>query len=286
LSRQDLSPSSTLLTSRFEMLSTVVVHGRGASACIDPGYFPDELEIIRAVLLEGRRPLQLFICTHSDFDHVLLPPAMDGCEALLQEESRRVDPAAVEEECSRWDASLQVRRDPPMRFPPRIRMFSTRLDLSGEGLELLAVHAPGHTADSAVVIHLEERWAHAGDMLSDREFPFAQHSPSVYLDTLRRLPALFEDHGVERVVPGHGRVAAGRPEIDRRLHRDIEYLQGLYDGVSRLVKSGAPADEILARMGDLPYDGSPVPPRLRLHHDDNVRLSIEEQTKGRRSVPD
>lgn len=96
-----------------------------------------------------------------------------------------------------------------------------------DGLEVRVVATPGHTADS-LSFHLPADGAVlTGDTVLGRGTTVVAHPDGRlgdYLDSLRRLHTLTSEHGVHRVLPGHGPVledALGAVEyyLAHRAHR-------------------------------------------------------------------
>jgi len=275
--KTELSTTTTLFTSHFMMQNSLVVRGRGgAAACVDPAYFPDEIDAIRSALKDVSQGYCLLLFTHGDFDHVLgLGPA-PGFRAVIQEEALKADKGAVEAQCREYDEALYLSREPPFCFPAFDRTFGASLNLEKEGLPLTLVHAPGHTADSALVLNTEGEWCHAGDMLSDLEFPIVRHSFAAYRSSLGRIPGLLQEHGIIRVVPGHGRVAEGWGEIMRRWDRDFDYIDRLETEVRRLARARETLEACIEGTRCFLFGGRPIPPFQREFHEGNVRTLFAE----------
>ncbi len=275
-----LAPTTLLFTSHFLMQNSVVTGTSAGSACIDPAYFPDEIDAIRREFLQQRRQNNFLLFTHGDFDHVLgLGRDVDAI-TVIQQQALALDHEQIAAECRQYDAAAYLTREPPFTFPRIERTFISRLDLSAEGIPLLLVHTPGHTADSAVILHLEQGWAHVGDMLSDIEFPIVRDSFRSYRSSLELLPSLFREYGTVSVIPGHGHLAADRAEAERRRARDLRYLDNVEHRLRDLVPAGADLRRCLSRMKDIRVGGEPIPPYLREFHEGNVALIYYELLTG------
>jgi len=99
--------------------------------------------------------------------------------------------------------------------------------------------------------------------------------PATYLATLRALLPALEGGAIETLIPGHGTIARGRAEVERRFTRDLAYLEALEREVRRLREGGASLAEAqgkLSKMDDV--ERHPEHP-MRETHLENIQLAYE-----------
>jgi glyoxylase-like metal-dependent hydrolase (beta-lactamase superfamily II) len=129
-----------------------------------------------------------------------------------------------------------------------------------DGLEVVAVATPGHTADS-LSFHLPaEDAVLTGDTILGRGTTVVAHPEgrlADYLDSLDRLLELAETYGLTRVLPGHGPVLADPVGVIEgyRLHRQERLEQ-----VASAVAAGARtvADVVATVYADVPRSVRPA----------------------------
>jgi glyoxylase-like metal-dependent hydrolase (beta-lactamase superfamily II) len=198
---------------------------------IDSPIFPDELEVLPALLEQSRFPAPSgLLATHADWDHLLgrlaFPDAALGC---AETSARRLqsNPGAAQRELRAFDERHYVRRPRPLALGS-----VQALDAPGRceiGSRELVLHpADGHTGDG---IAIAIGWAGVlviGDYLSTVEIPVLGEGGSIasYLATLKRLRALVPT--VEYIVSGHGPVLDPERALTV-LEEDVAYLTALGD---------------------------------------------------------
>jgi glyoxylase-like metal-dependent hydrolase (beta-lactamase superfamily II) len=269
----------TVQTSRiFDMNSTIVTEldgGPDATLVIDPGIAPDEIAAIAdaaSATPAGRATHVLF--THGDFDHILGWAEFPGAKLLAHRASEATDPTLLErllKLVAETDAQHGIIRPRPFTPPPASALTApTELALGHE--TALFFPAPGHTRDGLFTVLPLRRTLIAGDYLSDQEFPFIYHSFRAYRQTLQLARRLCERWSIERLVPGHGKVALQPSEIDYRITTDLAYLDALEEEVYGLLRASIPLEEALTQLTDIPFRGQPIPPELAGAHAANVEF--------------
>src|SRR5437764_7710866 len=161
---------------------------------IDSPYFPDELELLAAVLeRSGFSPAGL-LATHADWDHLLGRLAFPGLAlgvGQLTAERLRLDPGAAQRGLRDADAENYVSRPAPLSLGAFQELpVPGKLELGEDEIELHP--AEGHTSDGTAFL---ARWAGVlvcGDYLSDVEIPMISPGGSLdaYGATLARLQPL------------------------------------------------------------------------------------------------
>ena len=221
-------------TSLFWQLNAVALRAGDEAMLIDSPYFPEELELLPAVLGQsGFEPVAL-LATHVDFDHVLGRMAFPDLSLGVAESSMlrvRSHPGEAQRELRDHDDRFYVARPRPLSLGQTQSLpVPGRLGLGPEELELVATG--GHTADGMAVFAPWMGVLVVGDYLSPVEIPMISPGGSVaeYRGTLAALAPVVER--ADSVVPGHGAVL-DRDAALRVLEADLAYLDALEDGGQR-----------------------------------------------------
>ncbi|MGI8559155.1 MAG: MBL fold metallo-hydrolase [Solirubrobacteraceae bacterium] len=231
-----------VLFSRVWQTTCTVVRSGAEGFVIDSPVYPDELELLPALLEQAGFPCSGLLATHGDWDHLLgrlaFPGAAVGvCETTAARLAGQL--GAPQRELRAFDEQHYVDRGgPPLALGQLEALPVPGYCAIGE-LELELHPADGHTDDGMAVL---VPWAGVlvcGDYLSPLEIPLVSGSPAAYLATLGRLEALLER--VHTVVPGHGGVLdATRARAIAR--EDRAYVELLASGGSPplpLARAGA-----------------------------------------------
>jgi glyoxylase-like metal-dependent hydrolase (beta-lactamase superfamily II) len=232
-----LAPNPSVYT--LDGTNTWVV-GDGPTVVIDPG--PDDAGH-RDEVLAAAGDVAVVLVTHDHEDHA------SGAMALA----------------ARAGAELWAWRVPGAERLTDGRRFSV------PGAELVALHAPGHSADHVVFFEPDERALFTGDAVLGRGTSFIDPPDgdlARYLASLHRML----DLGPRTILPGHGPLRTDAPELLRsylahREEREREVIAAL-DAGDRSV------DELVARIyADQPREVRPLAARtvtahlLKLEHD-------------------
>ncbi len=223
-----------VVTSRIWQTNATALRAGGEVLLIDSPYFPDELEVLPALLSQaGFEPNALF-ATHADYDHVLGRYAFPQLALGVGDptmERLRAEPGAVQRELRDEDARNYVVRAAPLGLGSVQSLpVPGYLELGDQELELHP--ADGHTSDGTAVLSRAYELLVCGDYLSSVEVPWLSPGGSLddYRATLARLAPLVE--AAQTVVPGHGPVH-GRDTALRLLDEDLEYLDAVGRGDER-----------------------------------------------------
>ena len=265
--------------SRAFQMHSVVLLDPAHTVLVDPGVLPSELDDIAARVRAVNPAAITLIFTHAHWDHVLgrawWPSARTiGHHRFTTDLHRSME----------WlhDEADKIAAQHGEKWAKRFEPF--RPDEAVAGLHFHKVgpwrlvfrDAFGHS-DSQYSIHLpEQRVLIAADMLSDIEVPMLDREPpATYLATLRALLPALEGGAIETLIPGHGTIARGRAEVERRFTRDLAYLEALEREVRRLREGGASLAEAqgkLSKMDDV--ERHPEHP-MRETHLENIQLAYE-----------
>jgi glyoxylase-like metal-dependent hydrolase (beta-lactamase superfamily II) len=231
-------PDVVVVTSRIWQTNATALRSGGEVLLIDSPYFPDELELLPALLRQaGFEPNALF-ATHADYDHVLGKLAFPDLALGVGDptmERIRTSPGEVQRELRDEDARNYVVRETPLSLGSVQSLPVPGYVELGE-IELELHVADGHTPDGTAVFARPYGVLVVGDYLSDVEIPWISPGGSLddYRATLARLAPLVE--AAETIVPGHG-LPHGRDTALRLLDEDLDYLDALAEGAQRLPKA-------------------------------------------------
>ena len=275
----DLGGGIQVRQSRAFQMNSVALFRDEHTILVDPGVLPSELDDIAAETRKQSPRAITLLFTHAHWDHVLgrswwptahtlahdrFIPVLERTMAWIHDEADKVASKHGEQWAARFEPFRPDERVAGLRF---MKLGPWRLvlrDAFGHSESQLSVHLP------------EQRVLIAADMLSDIEVPMLESNPpAVYLETLRTLKPVLEGGAIETLIPGHGTVARGRANVERRFARDLEYLATLDRSVRELRRSGASlaeTQEKLATMDDV--ERHPQHP-MREVHNENIQLAYE-----------
>ena len=217
-------------TSRVWQTTCTIVRNGEECFVVDSPVFPDELEVLPAVLEHAGFVLTGLLATHADWDHLLGRLAFPGASLGVAETTAArltAEPGAAARELRAYDDEHYIDRPAPLSLGQ-----VQALPVPGHceiGTEELELHpADGHTADGMAIWIPWARVLVAGDYVSPVEVPMLSEGGSrdAYIATLRRLEPLVAAAGY--VVPGHGAVLEGA-RAAAILREDLNYLAKLPD---------------------------------------------------------
>ena len=226
-------------TSRVWQTTCTIVRNGEECFVIDSPVFPDELEVLPAVLEHAGFALSGLLATHADWDHLLgrlaFPTAALGV-AETTAARLTAEPGVAARKLRAFDEDWYVDRPEPLSLgsvqalpvPGHCEIGETELELHP---------ADGHTADGMAIWIGWARVLVAGDYLSPVEVPMISGGGSrdAYIATLRRLEPLVEQSS--HVVPGHGQVLDGVRAL-AILREDVNYLAKLPDAELPIARRG------------------------------------------------
>ena len=212
-------------TSQVWQTTCTIVRSGDESFVIDSPVYPDELEMLPAILHEAGFAFSGLLATHADWDHLLgrvaFPDAAIGC-AETTAARLTGEPGAAARALRRFDEEHYVERRRPLSLGQLQALpVPGHLGLGEHELELHP--ADGHTPDGMAVWIPWARVLVCGDYLSPVEIPMISEggSRTAYRATLERLKPLVEH--AEHVVPGHGAVLDPQRAL-AILREDLSYL--------------------------------------------------------------
>jgi glyoxylase-like metal-dependent hydrolase (beta-lactamase superfamily II) len=206
-------------TSRMYQTTCTAIRSGEEGFVVDSPIFPDELEVLPALLEQAGFPVSGLLATHGDWDHVLGRLAFPGAALGVAETTAAY--LTAQRELRAWDDEYYIERAPLSLGQVQALPVPGHVGLGEHELELHP--ADGHTADGMA---LWAPWAGVlmcGDYLSPIEIPTLSPSGSrdAYLATLERLRPLVAQ--AEWVIPGHGAAIEGA-RAAAILDEDVRYL--------------------------------------------------------------
>lgn len=224
-----------VVTSLFWQLNAVALRAGDEAMLIDSPYFPEELELLPAVLAQAGFTPAALLATHADFDHVLGRAAFPELSLGVAESTMlriRAHPGEAQRDLRDYDERAYVVRPRPLSLGSTQSLpVPGRLGLGTE--EELELHATGgHTSDGLAVFAPWMGVLVVGDYLSPVEIPMISEGGSLaeYRGTLAALAPVLER--AQTVVPGHGAVL-DRDAALLVLEEDVSYLDALERGEER-----------------------------------------------------
>jgi glyoxylase-like metal-dependent hydrolase (beta-lactamase superfamily II) len=212
-------------TSRVFQTTCTAIRSGDEGFVVDSPIYPDELEVLPAVLEQAGFVATGLLATHGDWDHLLGRLAFPGAAlGVAETTAARLtgEPGASQRKLRAFDEEHYVERPSPLSLGQvQALPVPGHVELGGQEIELHPTE--GHTADGMA---LWAPWAGVlvcGDYLSPVEIPMLSESGSrdAYLATLERLRPLVEQ--AQWVVPGHGAPTEG-PRAKEILDEDVRYL--------------------------------------------------------------
>jgi glyoxylase-like metal-dependent hydrolase (beta-lactamase superfamily II) len=223
-----------VVTSRLWQTNATAVRRDEECLLIDSPYFPDELELLPALLGQAGFEPDGLLATHADYDHLLGRLAFPGLALGVgwpTAERLRAEPGAAQRELRDADAEHYVARPAPLALG-QYQELPVPGSIEIDDAEIELHPAEGHTRDGTAFLARFAGLLVCGDYLSDVEIPLVAAAGSLddYRATLARLAPLVEAADV--IVPGHGS-PHDRETALRILDEDVEYLDALERGEVR-----------------------------------------------------
>lgn len=239
---------------------------RGA-AVVDTMTFRMQGEEIRklAEKITGRE-VEVILNTHYHRDHTHGNPAFPGGTRVVATKRTR-------ELLDRFDAGAWQGEN-AQTLPNET--FDGAHEIALGGKTIRAMHlGRGHTSGDLVVLFVEDRVLHTGDLFVNGMYPNidleAGGSVEAWIATLDRILAL---DGYDKVIPGHGAVS------DREGVRHFQaFLKELWAQVSPQARAGKSLEETLAATSlteDADFEALGVPLVFRLDRPFVIRRAWEE----------
>ncbi|QHE87849.1 MBL fold metallo-hydrolase [Hydrogenophaga sp. BPS33] len=250
---------------------------------IDPG--PDEPAHIERLWRAAGGRIQAIVCTHSHPDH---SPGAPRLQALCVA-------AGLEKPPILGLPSADTSRENSRFTPERALADGEQIVLLGQSGEatvshtLEVVHTPGHAANHLCLALVEDGLLFTGDHIlngSTTVIDPPDGNMGAYLDSLDKLDAVCERHGIEFLLPAHGYVlgdlrrAADNPSAPvnggaraaiahlkaHRLAREAKVARAL-----QALPEGTPDDWVKIAYDDVPDRLWPVAKRSLMAHVEHIQ---------------
>jgi glyoxylase-like metal-dependent hydrolase (beta-lactamase superfamily II) len=222
---------------------------------VDPG--PNEPEHQQRIWRATNGDIRMIVCTHSHADH---SPGARPLQAL----------------CKTRPPILGLPSAPTARpasefTPDRALADGETLVLSGGGAThtLKAIHTPGHAANHVCLVLLEDGLLFSGDHILNGSTTVVDPPDgdmTAYLESLDRLAAACDEHGIEFILPAHGHVLGFAKQAigmlkAHRLQREARIVAAM-----RERPTGTLEDWVELAYADVPPRMWPVAKRSLLAH--------------------
>lgn len=222
---------------------------------IDPG--PQDAEHQERIWRATGGDIRMIVCTHSHADH---SPGARPLQALC-----RTKPPIL------GLASLPTARPASEFTPDRALADGELLQVGGGGAmhTLKVMHTPGHAANHLCLVLLEDGLLFSGDHILNGSTTVVDPPDgdmTAYLDSLDRLAAACDAHGIDFILPAHGHVLGfARQAIQllksHRLQREAKVVAAM-----RAKPQGSLEDWVEIAYADVPPRMWPVAKRSLLAH--------------------
>lgn len=226
----------------------LLIAGR-ESLLIDPGMTRSENDRIQKFMqINGITP-GLILLTHFHWDHLLgldRNNAPVAAHPALRQEFLRVE-AGNRFAAQKW-ADESGESPANLSLPDDLRVLADGGYFPAGRFNLRCLYTPGHTADHISLFEESTGTLWAGDYLSDSDMPYISQSITAYRDTLAALAGLVP----AAVIPGHGKPAGNRADVQQRFSQDIDYVDRLIDMVSCCVQAGFEMNEVVLKCAGFP----------------------------------
>jgi glyoxylase-like metal-dependent hydrolase (beta-lactamase superfamily II) len=215
----------------------------------------------------GRGPIQTIINTHYHRDHTHGNPAFAAGSKIWS--TQRTRDYLLHFDADYWKGGAEG-------TIPNQTFEDTHELKVGEKTIRLQHLGRGHTGGDLVVLFVEDRVLHTGDLFFNRRYPNidleAGGSVKEWIGTLDRVLALDFD----RVIPGHGPVTDR--EGLRAFQGFLRELWGLAEQAAREKKTLAEAQHMPGLSADAGYAAIGIPFVFKLDRDFVIRRAWEEAT--------
>jgi glyoxylase-like metal-dependent hydrolase (beta-lactamase superfamily II) len=222
---------------------------------IDPG--PEEPEHQQRLWRVTNGDIRMIVCTHSHADH---SPGARPLQALC-----RVRPPIL------GLPSAPTARPASEFTPDRALADGEVLVLEGNGRThtLQVMHTPGHAANHLCLVLREDGLLFSGDHILNGSTTVVDPPDgdmSAYLDSLDRLSAACDAHGIEFILPAHGHVLGFAKQAiahlkSHRLQREARVVAAM-----RARPGGTLEEWVELAYADVPPRMWPVAKRSLLAH--------------------
>jgi glyoxylase-like metal-dependent hydrolase (beta-lactamase superfamily II)/8-oxo-dGTP pyrophosphatase MutT (NUDIX family) len=240
--------------------SYLVGDPRTGYIAIDPG--PDDAEHIERIWRAAGGDIRWIVCTHSHPDH------SPGARPLQGMCAKRPTILGL--------ASRSTARPGSSFTPDREIGDGEELFVEGGGVRhtLRAIHTPGHAANHTCLLLVEDALLFSGDHVLNGSTTIVDPPDgdmTDYLQSLDKLLAACEEHGIEFILPAHGHVLGFAPLAiahlkQHRLQREAKIISAM-----QRRPQGTLEDWVELAYDDVPPRMWPMAQRSLLAHVERIQ---------------
>jgi glyoxylase-like metal-dependent hydrolase (beta-lactamase superfamily II) len=226
----------------------LVLSGKEGKLAVDSGFATSKVQMEQAFSGISDEPLKLLVNTHWHFDHTDGNEWMHATGATIISHSQTLDRMSHRQVIPEFEG---IYPPSPRGALPTVTFEHTKvLQVNGDELRL-ARHTPAHTDSDISVYFTGADILHTGDTWFNGIYPFIDYNTGGSIDGM--IAASKENLEIAGrstiVVPGHG-ASGGRDDL-AAFH---QMLVDMRTSIASLKRSGASAQEVLARRPTTPYD--------------------------------
>ncbi len=211
--------------SEWVWTNSIVVRGEDGLILVDPGIDGSELNQLADDLDRLGIPVVAGFSTHPHWDHLLW-------HARFGDVPRYATPAGAHAASEARERARSMAAESASGIPLELIGLVTPLPADGGPVPGEIVEHQAHAVGHAAVLLADRGVLLAGDMLSDALIPLLDRrrpdQVGAYETALDRLGEVASH--VDVLIPGHGSVAEGGPEVAARLAADHAYIDALRRG--------------------------------------------------------
>jgi glyoxylase-like metal-dependent hydrolase (beta-lactamase superfamily II) len=228
--------------------NVLVLSGKEGKLAVDSGFATSKVQMEQAFSGISDEPLKLLVNTHWHFDHTDGNEWMHSTGAMIISHSQTLDRMCHRQVIPEFEG---IYPPSPRGALPTVTFEETKvLQVNGDELRL-ARHTPAHTDSDISVYFTGADILHTGDTWFNGIYPFIDYNTGGSIDGM--IAASKENLEIAGrstiVVPGHG-ASGGRDDL-AAFH---QMLVDMRTSIASLKRSGASAQEVLARRPTTPYD--------------------------------
>jgi glyoxylase-like metal-dependent hydrolase (beta-lactamase superfamily II) len=227
---------------------------------IDPG--PDDAQHRDRILAATKGDIRIIVCTHSHSDH------SPGAKPLQ---------AAVAGKPVIYGLSSKPTARPGSQFTPDRELADgelLQLRSADATHTLEAVHTPGHAANHTCLVLREDGLLFSGDHILNGSTTIVDPPDgdmTDYLESLDRLSAKCDEHGIDFILPAHGHVITSAKDAIAKLKAHRLQREAKVIAAMRAKPQGDLPDWVPLAYDDVPPRLWPIAQRSLLAHVQRIR---------------
>lgn len=217
----------TVFESALYRTSTTMIVLEKDIILIDPNWLPVEIEFLQqAVKKYGPEKNLSMYFTHADFDHIIGYGAFPGAKTLADINFINLaDKSRIVNQIVDFDDQYYIHRPYPIVFPDIDTVIdSSPFAWNDVSNPITFFLTPGHVSSGSAAVIQELGLCVAGDYLSNIEIPWVEYNFQTYKNTLELFQNILDNYHIDKLITGHGDIAIGAAEIQKRIYEDITYI--------------------------------------------------------------